>query len=698
MLKRFLGLILLCILAVPAPGSHELEPLEVTIRFQGREGLRPKRLKRAASRELEALRSPPFKASRADDAAHWMQLAYLEAGYPWARVNPRIEEHDGSSVVTFHIEAGPKVRLAETTFSGNEALDRDTLEGFLGLGRDRLFMRKTPPFVRSHVDSAILAITQHYRSLGYLDVRLSAPNILVQEFEGKAYLSLDIEEGIRCLVHEVSYEGDLLEELLPDLEALRDDMLGQPYQNRLELLLKSRITEIYGDYGYPDCDVNVTFHRKPFCHEVHLVVHIEHGIQVRIDRVRIEGKKKTRTVFLQRHFFLKPGDLYSARRERETARKLHRTGIFSQVDVFLEGKEEERDLVVQVKEAPSMEAFLEPGWGSYEQARATAGLRKKNWLGHGLLLGTEGKASLVHRSVHASLESPHLWASDLSGRLDTSLLRREEPAYTRREVGWDLMSSYAWSKDLSFSTGYALRRTDLSDWEEDGLSLDREEGYSLGSIRIQWVWDTRNDVFLPSKGQRSHAVVEHAAHLWGGEVDFLRVTTGIKTFHGISPSTVLAFRAQAGLIVPGSNEVALPVAERFFNGGENSVRSFREAKLGPRDLSGNPTGGLASSVLSLEVRQRLMKSLTASLFYDLGNVAPNRSPAEREKELYTSRADLLSDTLSDFFHDFRGAIGMGLMYTLPVGPVRLDMAFNPWARQDRGEDSMAMHLSIGAAY
>ena len=152
-------------------------------------------------------------------------------------------------------------------------------------------------------------------------------------------------------------------------------------------------------------------------------------------------------------------------------------------------------------------------------------------------------------------------------------------------------------------------------------------------------------------------------------------------------------RYRTGLIVPGKEDFDdLPLAERFFNGGENTVRSFKQSDLGPQD-NGDPVGGLAYNVINIELRQRLIGNLTGSLFLDLGNVSPDRS-----LEKYDSKSDIMSDTFSEYFENFRPGVGFGLQYQLPVGPARLDFAFNPDRDSDRGEDFFVFHFSVGMAF
>jgi outer membrane translocation and assembly module TamA len=107
---------------------------------------------------------------------------------------------------------------------------------------------------------------------------------------------------------------------------------------------------------------------------------------------------------------------------------------------------------------------------------------------------------------------------------------------------------------------------------------------------------------------------------------------------------------------------------------------------------------LAYNVINIELRQRLIGNLTGSLFLDLGNVSPNRTRAEEGKPPYDSQSDIMSDTFSQYFKDFRTGVGFGLQYQLPVGPARVDFAFNPDRDSDRDEDFFVFHFSVGMAF
>ena len=123
-----------------------------------------------------------------------------------------------------------------------------------------------------------------------------------------------------------------------------------------------------------------------------------------------------------------------------------------------------------------------------------------------------------------------------------------------------------------------------------------------------------------------------------------------------------------------------------------------ESELGPKDDNNEPLGGLGYNVFSIELRKRIYKNFAAALYIDAGNVSPNRSLVENGFLPYTDRSKLLDDTLNDFFSEFKFGIGIGFQYLLPIGPIRIDVAYNPDPEEIWNEDSVAFHFSLGMAF
>jgi outer membrane protein assembly factor BamA len=349
-------------------------------------------------------------------------------------------------------------------------------------------------------------------------------------------------------------------------------------------------------------------------------------------------------------------------------------------------------LLVEVVETKFRELYFEPGWGSYEKLRFKAGLRHRNMFGTGIIVNPEVAVSTKSFSTTLRLTNPWFLDTDITADVPLYFNYREEPAFTRRDLGGAAFFRKELTPEWTATAGYSLRTTQLSDVNLvefiDGSVTD----YDLGSITAQATYDSRNDLFFPTQGKRFFISAEHADEALGGSITFSRLTGGLRLFYKIASQTVLGLRYTSGLILPEPRSEAVPIGERFFNGGESTVRSFSESDLGPKNPSGDPIGGHGYNVLNIELRQRLIGNFFGTLFFDAGNISPNRPTLE---DLQTSD-DILSDTLNEFFSDFRYGVGFGLQYLLPLGPLRIDFGFNPDIRED--EESFTFHFSIGAAF
>jgi outer membrane protein insertion porin family len=667
------------------------------ILFQGNEALSEAKLRREAAAELKAFDEQGHRTADIDDAAYQMQLAYRKGGYAFAKVDYQIEKNDITKV-TFTISEGPRVIIRTIIFSGNQAFNEEALKAFFEKGRTGLFGMHELPFVRSDFNAAIDEIRQSYIAQGYLDVVVEAPKLEFAEDRSFVDCYIAIQEGLQYTVFRIEFHGDVIENATSDLNRIRQELLGQPYFNRKKLLLQAQVFEVYGNQGFPDVVVDVKRQEKTNPEQVVLDVFIKSGPLINISAIEILGNQRTRSSFIQKRIRLEPGDRYDLSLQKASFRDLYKTGIFSKVDFELKKTDtsDKRVLVVKVEETSSKELFFEPGWGSYEKLRLQVGFQEKNLFGTGRIFGMQATGSLKAQSLVGNLTDPFFLNTDIKAGLNAFYKRREEPSFTRRDVGMSVtMSKNVTEKVLSTGT-YMIRNTDISDVDE--TEEQSSENYGFASVKLQATYDTRNDIFFPTSGQRIFASAEHADTFMGSSVNLSRLTGGARFFYELTRATVIGARYTAGLLVPGRDEITLPLAERFFNGGENTVRSFKESELGPQNLRGDPIGGYGFNTINIELRQRLIGNLIGSVFVDYGNISPNRSREEQGKSPYDSRSNVISDTFNDFFKGFRPGVGFGFQYLLPVGPARVDFAFNPDRDSDRDEDFFVFHFSVGAAF
>jgi len=673
---------LLCTGCALFGGPQRIEPDSYRLEFVGRESYSEDRLIAAALEDLNDFVRNGYRKATIDDAGYAIERFYKSRGFPFATVDYTYENdsRDGGEALPlarFLITEGPRTELAAVRIAGNTAFSTKELEGVFQASSRGVLSSDTTWYVRSDVASAVGRITSLYISLGYLDVAVSSSEPTFDDTRERASIEIAIDEARRYTVGSIAFEGELVYERAELLERA-GFTTGDEFFPRLPYEIRGRLSDLYANRGHADVEVEVQRSVSAENAVVDLVYRIVPGPRVTVAGIEVTGNEETRESFVLSRLDIEPGTPYARDALREGASRLYETGLFSRVDLSSPGTGDDptqRTLLVALQENPSQEIYVIPGWGSYEKARLTAGLRGRNFFGTGRTAKAE--ATVSTKSLTGTLTLTDRWFLRSPYTADLSLFgnRREEPSFTRLENGAIFALSRKWTPALRTVAGYEFRRSDAEDIEPDAEELD--EDVTLSTVFLSPTYDTRDSLLDPTVGSRNTLGIEWATSVLGSELDFLRLRVGRAQYFPVRDGTVLALRARTGLIFPLADTGTIPIQERFFNGGEDSVRSFKEDELGPRDANGNFVGGEAFTLISAELRQRLAGALGCAVFYDVGNVT------------------LVTEDYLEFA-DMRAGLGAGLRYMLPIGPLRVDGAWNPTARSD--EDDWVVHFAVGMAF
>ena len=662
---------------------------ERSVRFVGLPKGQEERARAVTDELLAAYEASNGLELHLDDAAFELQLALRSAGYPRAEVTYTVERAEA----TLSVEPGPEVKVAAVEIEGLEgsALLPSEVRALLGEPEGSL-LRSRPTWVYDveRIRRAPARIATALVAEGDLDaaVEIVAPEGAA--LAGDVTLRVKIDRGrpyrLEALALQLpSEDGALLtDELRAALEAAVQRVLGpesgrpRTYAPRLERELFGGLIEALGRGGYPDATVEIESSVDRGTGRVELVAKVRPGPRVIVSQVVFQGAERTRPRFLAQRVELAAGDAYDAVRVRTDVRRLYRTGLFSEVRARADGTGTQRELVFDVRERSSREVWVEPGYGSYELVRIGGGWRDRNLFGAGRTLRAEGVAALRALRATVTLTDPWLLGNDLVGDLRGTYDRRDEPSFVRLQRGLGAFVTREWTARIATSFGYQFRRSEVRDVTVQEAELeDDPTTVDLSTLRLTQRVDLRDNSFLPTRGMFGEAAVEYGSSALGSELDFVRATLNVAGYRPIGTQAVIAMSARIGLISPLGDDRSIPLQERFFNGGENSVRSFLESELGPRDRAGEPIGGEGFTTLGLEWRQALTERLQGAVFADAGTLASDHT-------------DVLQ------FDDIRAGVGLGLRYLLPIGPLRVDVAANPDPRS--GEDDWAAHFSVGMAF
>ena len=222
------------------PEAAKAKPYKMV--FRGNQALTETTLRKAAVDELTAFEKQGQRRSDVDDAAFQMELAYRKDGYAFAAVDYQIEQVAGELVVTFTVNEGPRVILRKIDITGNATIATQTLLPFFEEGKSGLFGQGKLLFIKSNIGSALSQIRDFYISQGYRDAVVGDAQYSFSDDRSEATVTVSIEEGIRYVVHDIIFRGDLTPEAEDTLKKSRQELIGQPYFSRRRLILQSRMS------------------------------------------------------------------------------------------------------------------------------------------------------------------------------------------------------------------------------------------------------------------------------------------------------------------------------------------------------------------------------------------------------------------------------------------------------------------------
>ena len=678
-----------------------------------------------------------------EDADRRIATLLHDRGYRDAVVeHAREADGEGLSLV-FTAERGRLYRIDRLAFEGNDAVPESELAPLLTVEPDS-------PLVMRELEVSADLVAEHYRRLGYATVRVE-PRVAELAPDGavagpvRVLCTIAVVEGPRATVRSVTVEGAAFrssEELIATMES----RVGSAYFAREVAADRDRVHALYLDAGYDRAVVAVEPRFDDSLTAVDLLYRIAEGPQTLVEHILITGNESIGSASIRQEITLEEGQPLGLAAVAETRRRLNALGLFRRIDIreFSHGRRDRRDVVVVVEEAAATRLAY---GGGFEVSQR---LRRETDAGRGVSQAVE-QLEFAPRGF-VQIGRRNLWGKNRSIDLFTrvSVRRQNDPvlfAPAERDSGFGfneyrMLGTYteprafglAWdlyvtgfveeairpgfdlfsrgfnaetrgqmTPSLSTSVAYSWGKNDTSNVQlnpEDVPLVDRLfEKVRLSSFSGSLVRDTRDDLVDPGHGEVLSVDARVAARAIGSEVGFAKAFTQAFIYRRMPGARriVLAAGVRVGLAVgfPRGDVGAhplLPISERFFAGGDTTVRGYAFDRLGipagqpgaTIDHDGFPQGGNAVVILNSEVRVPVTRDLGVVGFLDGGNVYDHVSNIR--------------------LGQIRGGVGFGVRYASPVGPIRVDLGFK-LDRQELGsgpnrerERLTALHISIGQAF
>jgi len=658
---------------------------------------------------------------------------YREAVAPHAR-----EEKNGELVITFTVRRGQQSRVSTFEISGNATVPLTEFAANLRL-------RDGQPFSEAKLDADVATIQEAYSQRGFASALVRPAVEVVTPTPPPAQVPVAVRivvtEGVRTIVDGVSFTGNnaIGEAVLRGKVGLQS---GSPYVPAQLNVDRAALELAYQNLGYQSVTVEplTQFSQGGTLAAVQFAV--REGPQVFVDRVLIVGNVRTSTETIERELQIKAGDPFGLTAVNESQRRLTSLGLFRRVQIteLHHGAETTRDLLVTIEESPpSTIGYGLGGEGRLLTRQGENGIATERFdvaprtffeYGRRNLFGKNrsvnvfgsvslhlqnrdvatGPANLTEYRLLGTYREPRLLNTTADGLLTGTLEQQQRSSFSFRRLSASAQAARRLTHEVSVTGSYSIQRTELLavnvTLDESTTSLIKRlfsfEPLRLSLLSSSIIRDTRNDAVNPTAGAYLSVNGQLAARAIGSQVGYVKSFVTAQTFRSVpgSGGIVLAGSARLGMAGEFDTDNPIPEPERFFAGGDTTMRGFSLDALGVRhepadsqadtiDKNGFPIGGNATVVLNGEVRVPVRGGLSVVSFFDSGNVF------QRLSQLNIA--------------EFRSAVGIGVRYKSPFGPLRVDVGFKTHIESFTctGADNIArpcpesrpaLHISFGQAF
>jgi outer membrane protein insertion porin family len=456
----------------------------------------------------------------------------------------------------------------------------------------------------------------------------------------------------------------------PDLTKRLTVKEGSPLRMEQLQYSISMIESIYHDKGYYEVAVSSALALLPQ-NQVDLKFEVREGPIFHIGDLRIQGNRIVSQKVILRDLDLHQGDLFSQSKIFDGNRQLYLSGYFETIDfAYSTTTAHTVNIDIKVKEKATRFIKGSTGYGTQTKERVTLGYEDMNFFGNARRLDVTGTwsgfvtnpAHYETKIVQTGLTQPNVFNSRYEGQSNVSREWDRREAYDSTTTAWLSSLGRRFTRKLTASMRYRYSGTRVTRESPDALT----PGFTnISAVGPTFTYDDTNDPFLPSVGWRVMGTYEEGLRLIIGDVNFHKLETRVGRYDTGLWGWTLYEDLQAGDIQPAStsDRNIIPIYERYFIGGADTVRGYSERELGPRDTTGAPLGGNAFLVGNVELRHRLYKQLFGVVFFDAG-------------QLYLADPGHVWPHMRiEHIDDFRYASGFGIRFHSPIGAIRLELGY-----------------------
>ena len=629
---------------------------------------------------------------------------YYDRGYRDATVTPVFVPQGNDTVVIFQIDEKLRLKVGRVTFEGAKLFSQFDLRNTLA---NSFSYFNYIPFLNDYLNFGLYdrqelaadraRLREKYHNKGYLDFTITA---LEQTPDKKdpEYVDLlfKVDEGKPYTVGKVTVAGNAVfkKEVLEKYLKLKEK---ETFSLALETESANAITRFYETIGYAEVRCRALRMPDPEKHTVDICFEVEEGRKFMVRDVLISGNSATRDKVIRRELVIQPGDPVDRNRVEISRRRLLGMGYFTKVEAdtvnaggadekVVRFKVEEKTrrynfrLAAGVSDINSFFGMLEASVDNFDIANP------KGWFyDGGQRMRVQGILGIDNSGFNVDFVEP--WFLDEPIRLETSVYMNTTEYDNWEE--WRVGARVSFQRKIfdDFTTvalGYkydVVRVRDVaSEVRPYVKSHDLDGTFLVSQPSLMIGRDTRDSILEPTQGYNINFFSSITPEVLGSSATYYRLELKGSYYKSFFDKFLIAYvGAKIGTVSTfgGSDEV--PLFERYFLGGSNSIRGFDYRTVGPTD-NDETVGGLSMLLLTAEVSHAIWGPIRGAIFCDAGGAWDHAYELD--------------------FSKFNIGAGYGFRVKVPYlnVPIRLDIAY-PFLNNQKGvSKKVRLHFNVGAGF
>ncbi len=677
-----------------------------------------------------------FDRSVLEDVTGYLTDQYYSRGKYAMRVDTHVEEETGNRVkIKIEIKEGKRAKIRQINLVGNHTFKPgDILDTFeLHMPNWKSWYKQDDRYSRESLQGDLEKLRNFYMDRGYANFQIDSTQVAIAPEKDDIFITVNLEEGDVFKVSDVKLAGTFV---VP--KAVLEQFVlvepGQTFNHKLITSTQELIQNRLGADGYAFAKVDPVPTTNNATHEVSLTFFVDPGNRVYVRNITFSGSTRINDEVLRRELRQLEGGWLSNTSLERSKQRIQRLPYVKTVEFEttpVTGAPDLVDVNYKLEEGPSAQLGGGIGYSETYKFQLNGNFTDANFLGTGQRISAElnGGAfskvyTLQHTNPYTSIDGVSRTES-LTYR-DVTQFVSSSSNFSSKTLSAGLTFDYPLTEYMYFRVGGAFDDAQLltnslgsalqaQEWvQQNGHSYSRlahddstnneyvfyGTNFTTEELLAGWSWDTRNRTLFADHGMRqsvsvSSTIPVNDVNYWVADYNFLQYVP----IHG---PVFLSFNFAVDYGQPFHGTTALPPFRNFFGGGPDSIRGYRESRLGPKDQFGNPYGGNLRIVnrneLVLPIPAKWRQTARVSLFFDQGNVFST------SKSLVFYGPDGVSPANYDFsLHDIKRSAGVSVEWLAPLGLFRFSLglplnAVHSNTTNNWGDETEVFQFSIGQAF